>query len=95
MAKIKIRTVQYFDFYCPACKDYHQVTEDWQINTDMNKPTIRPSVLVTMKTQNPKTGVYDIESQRCHSYVTDGKIQYLSDCKHDMAGQTVELPEIV
>jgi hypothetical protein len=27
----------------------------------------------------------------CHSFVTDGKIQYLSDCTHDLAGQTVEL----
>lgn len=31
---------------------------------------------------------------RCHSYVTDGKIQYLSDCSHSLAGQTVELPNI-
>jgi hypothetical protein len=30
----------------------------------------------------------------CHSFVTDGKIQYLSDCTHAMAGQTVDLLEI-
>lgn len=28
----------------------------------------------------------------CHSYVTDGKIQYLNDCSHDLKGQTIELP---
>lgn len=27
----------------------------------------------------------------CHSFVTDGKIQYLSDCTHELAGQAVEL----
>lgn len=30
----------------------------------------------------------------CHSYITDGKIQFLSDCTHELVGQTVELPEI-
>lgn len=28
----------------------------------------------------------------CHSFVTDGFIQFLADCKHAMAGQTVPLP---
>ena len=27
----------------------------------------------------------------CHSFVTDGKIQYLNDCTHKLAGQTVGL----
>ena len=27
----------------------------------------------------------------CHSFVTDGKIQFLGDCTHELAGQTVEL----
>lgn len=30
----------------------------------------------------------------CHSFVTDGRIQFLSDCTHALAGQTVDLPEI-
>lgn len=29
----------------------------------------------------------------CHSFVTDGNIQFLSDCTHPLAGQTVPLPE--
>lgn len=29
----------------------------------------------------------------CHSFITDGHIQFLSDCTHDLAGQTVEVPE--
>ncbi|WP_019573378.1 DUF6527 family protein [Curvibacter lanceolatus] len=31
-------------------------------------------------------------SKRCHSFVTDGRIQFLSDCTHELAGQTVDLP---
>ena len=29
---------------------------------------------------------------RCHTFVTDGRIQYLSDCTHHLAGQTIDLP---
>ncbi len=28
----------------------------------------------------------------CHSFLTDGRIQFLDDCTHAMAGQTVDLP---
>lgn len=28
----------------------------------------------------------------CHTFITDGKIQYLTDCSHKLAGQTIELP---
>ena len=30
----------------------------------------------------------------CHSFVTDGKVQFLSDCTHALAGQTVELADL-
>lgn len=55
----------------------------WSFNGDVNNPTFSPSLLVFK----------DLPEQRCHSFVTDGKIQFLSDCFHDLAGQTVELPE--
>ena len=31
---------------------------------------------------------------RCHSFVTDGKIQFLGDSTHSLAGQTVDLLEM-
>ena len=34
------------------------------------------------------------ECKICHSFITDGKIQYLSDCTHSLAGQTIDLPNI-
>ncbi len=30
----------------------------------------------------------------CHSFVTDGRIQFLSDSSHALSGQTVDLSEI-
>lgn len=29
----------------------------------------------------------------CHSFVTDGRIAFLTDCTHSLAGQTVDLPD--
>lgn len=50
----------------------------------MEKPTFYPSLLLLVT--DP--------AKRCHSFVTDGKIQFLPDCGHALAGQTLELPEI-
>ena len=33
------------------------------------------------------------ECLRCHSFVLDGKIEYLSDSSHRLSGQTVEIPD--
>lgn len=33
-----------------------------------------------------------VAAKRCHSFVTDGRIQFLGDCTHALAGQTVDLP---
>lgn len=29
----------------------------------------------------------------CHSFVIDGRIQFLGNCMHKLAGQTVDLPD--
>jgi hypothetical protein len=29
----------------------------------------------------------------CHSFITDGRIQFLGDCTHRLAGQTVPIPD--
>ncbi len=29
----------------------------------------------------------------CHSFVTNGRIQFLGDCTHELAGKTIEIPE--
>lgn len=30
----------------------------------------------------------------CHSFVKDGRIEFLPDCTHPLAGKTVDLPEV-
>ena len=67
--------------WCEACEQCHVFDARWTYNGDIDKPTFTPSLLVT----HPNGEL------RCHSFVTDGKIKYLPDCSHAMAGQTVEL----
>ena len=67
-----------------------------------SKPTVRASVLVQFRhpkghtDENPAPIEYNgpYVDEICHSFITDGKIQFLSDCTHDLAGKTVELPDI-
>lgn len=76
-------------FYCPGCKQYHAFVVDrnmhpvWTWNGDMEKPTFSPSLLV-----------HGATDKRCHSFVRDGKIEFLSDCFHELRGQTVEMKGI-
>ncbi len=90
-------------FHCPGCGSLHQVAVDapfdngarWGFNGSLDRPTFTPSVLVTY-TANPDAGPGFEEwrtERRCHSFVTDGQIQFLSDCTHHLAGLTVDLPE--
>lgn len=42
----------------------------------------------------PRNGkAFDHRNTVCHSFVTDGRIQFLGDCTHTLAGQTVDLPD--
>jgi hypothetical protein len=37
--------------------------------------------------------VWTWNATRCHLFVRDGKIQFLPDCHHALAGQVVDLPD--
>jgi hypothetical protein len=75
-------------FYCPGCKCDHGVWVNphsnggakWDWNGSLDKPTFTPSLLV-------RSG----ENTICHSFITDGRIGYLSDCTHELAGQNIEM----
>lgn len=84
---------------CPACTKFAEGKEywdglhflhayeggrGWSFNGDLEKPTFSPSLLVYASPVQP----------RCHSFITDGRIAYQSDCDHASAGKTEELPVI-
>jgi hypothetical protein len=67
--------------FCPGCKCGHVFDERWTWNGDKVKPTFSPSMLVSA--DDPKC--------RCHSYVRNGNIEFLSDCAHELRSQSVPL----
>ena len=79
-----------FSFFCPGCGLEHLVWTTtrndnqaiWSFNGNLKRPTFAPSILVRFG-----------QERVCHSFVTDGKIQYLQDCTHEIAGTTVDLPD--
>jgi hypothetical protein len=84
-------------------------TYTWGWNGSKEKPTFTPSILIRTGCHAPQFNsnqhcwcTYELRIGKkspfkcgtCHSFVTDGKIQFLSDCSHELAGQTVDLPTL-
>jgi hypothetical protein len=92
----------YYVIECPACGHAHMFDSRWIFNGDFEKPTFSPSMLSKSikpkgySNENPAPLNYDGEYENtiCHSFVTDGKIEYLTDCTHEFAGKTIELEDI-
>jgi len=85
-----------YNVKCPGCDTWHSVytvanqynKAIWGFDGNMDKPTFSPSLLVTW------THGEEHEKRRCHSFIRNGEWQFLSDCTHDLAGQTIPMVEI-
>lgn len=75
-------------FWCPGCEMVHNLDERWTVTGTPENPTVKPSYLQG----GSRTDLSAIP--RCHLFISDGHLQYLSDCSHAMAGQTVPMPEL-
>ncbi len=80
--------------YCPGCKTYHVFDDRWKFNGDYEKPTFSPSMLIKTNPKDHPHHCSKAPSRVCHSFVRNGKIEFLSDCSHEYAGQTIDLPEV-
>lgn len=104
MAKVKVYDCTWGDggamvsISCPGCaaafpdhirdgRHFLNVTTHHSWNGDVEKPTFQGSLL-----RNQSVGAPD--GYVCHSYITDGMIQFLEDCTHPLKGQTVPLLDI-
>lgn len=100
---------QAVEFKCPGCGDMHTLTvrphlnasgSGWTFNGDLERPTIDPSINATCgPITDPEHRVnakgWNAAGMKiCHSFVRAGRIQFLPDCTHSLAGTTVDLPEL-
>ena len=98
MAKVRkvpiSETRHQYHFICPGCNEEHAFNDEiWKWNNDYDKPTLSPSYLIKGYRFDDKKKDYSVPFL-CHSFIKGGKIQFLDDCTHGLAGKTVELPEI-
>ena len=61
-------------------------TPCWTWNGDTEKPTLEPSILTRTETTKGVTV--------CHSFVTDGIVEFLTDCTHESAGKILDLLDV-
>lgn len=90
--------------FCPGCQYHHVIATGegrgprWIYNGRPERPTFHPSLLVrTGKAVDPNHPFEWEEGDPpliCHSFITEGKIQFLGDSTHHLAGQTVDLPDV-
>ncbi len=71
-------------------------TSNWTWNGSVDSPTLKPSIKT--ETWIGKNACYDDGGPSrqcvCHSFLNDGKVQFLDDTTHDLRGQTVELLDL-
>jgi hypothetical protein len=91
-------------------KGSREGTGKWSWNGDTEKPTLKPSVLTQSghlapnwkqgdgcwceyyKAHPEETPVF--HCFRCHTWINDGKAQFLGDCSHELKGQTLDLLDV-
>lgn len=95
----------YYSFFCPGCDETHTIPikeSGWQLSGSTDHPTITPSLLIRSGCKAPSHKAGDecwctfggpFKCGVCHLFIRDGKIEYLTDCTHALAGQVIDLPK--
>lgn len=86
-----------YTFWCPGCQCGHKVNIEsegsthpvWSLSGSLDNPTISPSICVTTKWSVPS-----FKAKVCHLFIRNGKIEYLPDCTHELAGKTVDMVDL-
>lgn len=83
---------------CPGCNDLHQIPFKcaehggpagiyWDGDPYSNPLTFSPSLMVNQGKGHPG-------KPQCHSFVKNGRWQFLPDCTHALAGQFADFAEL-
>lgn len=76
-------------FWCPGCGEPHRFSDGWAFSGTPESPTFQPSLAVLGFNPDGSRG-----PNRCHLFVTAGRIQYQQDCVHLLAGKTVPMETV-
>lgn len=84
-------------YWCSGCNALHAIglapaareagRPGWDFSGTLECPTYAPSQLTTW-------GKRDGGKHVCHTFIRAGQAEFLGDCTHALAGQTVPLPPL-
>ncbi len=87
-------------FWCPGCKIHHSFRTKlgtgerpgpvWTYDENVEKPTFGPSLMCNRGiTEDHKAA----GGHQCHLFLKNGIVQYLGDCTHKLAGQSIPVED--
>ena len=87
------------EFRCPGCGRIHDPNlvrlpkrgreiAPWSWNGSLERPTLAPAMKFTVRDKHHRVTMV------CHFFLRLGRIQFLGDSTHALAGKTVTLAEI-
>lgn len=81
------KIIDAYNWFCEGCGFVHDFWMDgrWTFNGDLDRPTFYPSLLLKQEAG---------WAERCHSFVENGEVKFLSDCSHHLAGKTLKLLDV-
>lgn len=95
-------------FECPGCGGFHALNvalspeqeaakaagaggpPKWSWDGNLEAPTCSPSILSSYEYEKDGVKVRKV----CHSFLKAGRMEFLTDCTHAKAGQTVALDDV-
>lgn len=93
------RRVRMHYYWCPGCDalhgiairpDVNSIGAGWEFTGTLKCPTYAPSQLTHWDGLENGVEVRKV----CHTFIREGRIEFLGDCTHAMRNQTVALPPL-
>lgn len=88
--------------WCPGCEEMHAFAVDgynssgakWSFDGDVDRPTFSPSMNIRVNAPDHPHYQPDAGSSVCHYFLKAGRLEFLGDSTHSLAGLTVDLPDL-
>ncbi len=94
--KLRLADGNVYVHRCPGCKAIHAIPVGaiWKFDGKLDRPTVVPSVKVSSNVaRNAEELIHSISYTTCHYIISGGTIFFCTDSLHELAGQSVPLPD--
>lgn len=92
VSKVLRKATDHYFWFCPGCKEIHGVpVPRWTFDGNVDAPSFSPSVR-HYELENKELGIP--EKTTCHYWVKEGRLEFVGDSDHELAGKTVPMVEL-